>query len=151
MKLIRKARKEDREQVIGLLKQFPQEEIPIEWESAAATFLRLVVERERYSIFVAEENGRLLGVVTMSYPEAIRCCGVYTCIEEFIVAAEGRGKGIGGKLLAAAIEEASSRECYELQVNNPSVAGYPVYLKYDLQDLGKHLKLLLPKGVHSIE
>jgi GNAT superfamily N-acetyltransferase len=128
---------------MGLLNQFPSEELPNDQQAAAETFTRLSDDRERYSIFVAEEDGKLLGMITMSYPHAVRCCGVYTCIEEFIVAAEGRGKGIGGKLLSAAIEEAEKKKCYELQVNNPSAAGYPVYLRYGIKDVGKHLKMIL--------
>ncbi len=142
---IRRAEHGDKEQVIDLLKQFPSEEITVDWRSAAETFDRLVTDRQHYSIFVAEEEGKLLGVITMSYPEAIRCGGTYSCIEEFIVAADGRGKGLGGKLLSAAIKEAESRRCFELQVNNPSAAGYPVYLKQGFKDIGKHLKLFVSK------
>ena len=85
-----------------------------------------------------------MGLITLSYPTAIRCGGLYTCIEEFIVGEKGRGQGIGGKLLRAALEEASAKGCYELQVNNPSESGYPVYLKYGLADVGRHLKIKLP-------
>ncbi len=145
---IRRAKKEDKNRVIELLGQFPPEEISLDWEAAAAAYLRLVDDRERYSIFVADEDGEIQGVITMSYPMAIRCCGVYSCIEEFIVAAGGRGKGVGGTLLAAALEEAESRGCDELQVNNPSAAGYPVYLKYGFKDLGKHLKIMFPHNAH---
>lgn len=141
---IRRGRGEDAASVIDLLKQFPPEEQQgFPWQAATETFLRLVDDRDRCSIFVAEEGGRILGVITMSYPEAVRCGGPYTCIEEFIVASDGRGKGIGGKLLGAVITEARAKGCYELQVNNPSEAGYPVYLRYGLLDKGKHLKMVL--------
>jgi len=71
--------------------------------------------------------------------------GLYPGVKEFIVGEKGRGKGIGGKLLKVALEEASSQGCFELQVNNPSELGYPVYLKYGLADFGKNLKILFPK------
>ena len=42
---------------------------------------------------------------------------------EFIVDAKGRGKGIGGKLIQKAIEEAKARGCYEIQLNLQSDSG----------------------------
>ncbi len=56
-----------------------------------------------------------------------------------------RDKGIGGKLLEAAIAEATARGCDEIQVNRPSQLGYPVYLRHGLLDLGKHMNLKLPR------
>ena len=72
---------------------------------------------------------------------SIRCAGVYTCIEEFITSERVRGKGIGGQLLEAAITEAVSKDCYEIQVNNPSQLGYPLYMHHGFGDIGKHLKM----------
>lgn len=142
---IRRAGLEDENQVIALLKEFPEESLgQVDWMAGRETFRKILHHPELGSIFIAEEGGEALGLITLSFPTAIRCGGIYTCIEEFIVGEKGRGKGIGGKLLRAALEEASSRGCYELQVNNPSESGYPVYLKYGLTDLGRHLKIKLP-------
>jgi GNAT superfamily N-acetyltransferase len=142
---IRRAREEDESQVIELLKQFPGNGLGgVDWKAAGATFRQMVNHPEMGSIFLADEGGEAMGLITLSYPTAIRCGGLYTCIEEFIVGEKGRGQGIGGKLLKAALEEASSMGCYELQVNNPSESGYPVYLKYGLVDEGRHLKIKIP-------
>jgi GNAT superfamily N-acetyltransferase len=140
---IRKATIEDENHIVNLLRQFPPEEATIDWEIGAQTFRRIVENSDLGTIFLAEENGQALGVITLSYPHAIRCGGDYSCIEEFIVDERGRGKGVGGQLLKAAIAEAQSRGCYELQVNRPSELGYPVYLRYGWRDLGKHLNLRL--------
>jgi hypothetical protein len=37
---------------------------------------------ELAAILVAEEDGRIAGMTTLSYPVAIRCNGPYACIEE---------------------------------------------------------------------
>ena len=89
----------------------------------------------------------MIGLITLSYPTAIRCGGKYSCIEEFIVSEQARGKGVGGKLLEAAIAEATARGCYQIQVNRPSEIGYPVYLRHGWEDLGKHLDMRLPRKV----
>jgi GNAT superfamily N-acetyltransferase len=141
---IRYARPEDQRRVIELLGQFPPSDIAhVEWEACGETIQRIIRHPELGSILIAMEDGQAVGMITLSYPLAIRCGGVYTCIEEFVVGEKGRGKGIGGKLLGAALEEAKKKGCFELQVNNPSEQGYPVYLKYGLSDAGKHLKIVL--------
>ncbi len=104
---------------------------------------REILAKGKGSILLADEGGILLGMVTLSYPLAIRCGGVYACIEEFVVGPQARGKGVGGLLLEAAVRRAREMGCAEIQVNRPSEAGYPVYLRHGWQDLGKHLNLAI--------
>ena len=138
---IRKTTIEDQEKVFELLRQLMTSataESPINQPSAAETF-RQVINEDKGTVLVAEEDGTMLGLVTLSYPVAIRCGGIYSCIEEFIVNEQARGKGVGSKLLQVAIDKASEKGSYELQVNRPSELGYPVYLRQGWKDLGKHL------------
>ncbi len=141
---IRKATIEDASQVLNLFKQFPSGDVDVEWEVGSQTFRLIVENPELGAILVAEENGEVVGATTLSYPFAIRCRGIYSCIEENIVDEKQRGKGVGGILLKAAIAEAASRGCDEIHVNGPSEMGYPLYIRYGLQDIGKHLKTKLP-------
>ena len=141
MVTIREAEIGDQEEVFELLRQLmtsATEESPINQPGAVEAFHR-VIEEEQGTIIVAEEDGRMLGLVTLSYPVAIRCWGIYSCIEEFIVTEQARGKGVGSKLLEASIEKAKEKGSYELQVNRPSELGYPVYIRQGWEDLGKHL------------
>jgi len=138
---IREATIDDQTEVLDLLRQLMTSatmESPINQPSSIETF-RQVIEEEKGTILVAEEAGTMLGLLTLSYPVAIRCGGIYSCIEEFIVTEQARGKGVGSKLLEAAITKATEKSCYELQVNRPSELGYPVYLRHGWKDLGKHL------------
>jgi len=142
---VRRAKMEDVPTIISLIQQFPEGEILIDWDKATDACRDIIGDKSKGSIFVAEEDGTLLGVVTQSYPYATRCGGCYSCIEEIIVHGNARGKGVGGKILEAAIKEATARGCYELQVNRPSELGYPMYIKHGFLDLGKHLNLRLPR------
>ena len=146
---IRKATVEDEAGVFSLLRQFSSGETSGEttdrWQGGTATFREIVNDEDKGTILVADEDGELVGVVTLSYPTAIRCRGIYTCIEEFIVSASTRGKGVGGRLLETAVAEATSKGCDEIQVNRPSELGYPVYLQHGWEDLGKHLNMKLPR------
>ena len=146
---IRRATIEDEAGVFELFRQFPASDTPPEgrtrWQGGDVTFREIVADGEKGTILVAEEDNQVVGVITLSYPVAIRCAGIYTCIEEFIVSQRMRGRGVGGQLLEAAIAEATTRGCYEIQVNRPSELGYPVYLERGWEDLGKHLNMRLPR------
>ncbi len=143
MVTIRAATADDEQEVLNLLRQLmtsATDESPVNQPIGSETF-REVVKGDVGVVLIAEEDDQALGLVTLSFPIAIRCGGPYSCIEEFIVTEAARGKGVGGKLLEAAIARAADRGCYELQVNRPSEIGYPVYLAHGWQDLGKHLGL----------
>ena len=142
---IRKATLDDESSVIELIKQFPEGEIVIDWNDARAAFREIIKDEKKGIVFVAEEDGTVAGVLTLSFPFATRCAGIYSCMEEVIVGEQLRGKGIGGKLIEAAIAGATEKGCYEIQVNRPSEMGYPVYLRHGFQDMGKHLNLKLPR------
>lgn len=143
MIIIREATIGDQAEVFDLLRQLMTSataESPVNQPGAVETF-RKVVEEEQGTILLADEDGQILGMLTLSYPVAIRCGGIYSCIEEFIVTEKARGKGVGGKLLKAAIRKAAEKGSHELQVNRPSEVGYPVYIRHGWEDLGKHLNL----------
>jgi len=148
---VRRAALADEAQILNLFRQFPSNQGPDAWvQSASPTFREVVQNKEMGTVFVAEEDGATMGVITLSYPVAIRCAGIYSLIEEFIVDDGARGKGVGGKLLKAAVAEATKRNCYEIQVNRPSELGYPVYLEHGFEDLGKHLNMRLPRPAKAL-
>lgn len=138
---IRKATLDDKTAVFDLLRQLlnpANEDSPINQDNADVTF-RKVIEGDQGDLLLAEEDGTVLGLVTLSYPLAIRCGGTYSSIEEFIVNDKARGKGVGGKLLQAAIELTQTHGCNEMVVNRPSDIGLPVYLRNGWKDAGKCL------------
>jgi len=55
-----------------------------------------------------------MGTIALSYPTAVHCGGSYACIEDFIVAEQTRGQGVGGELVKVAIAEATKKGCYEI-------------------------------------
>jgi len=108
-------------------------------QSPAEEAFHQVVESDRGDLLLAEEEGIVLGLVTLAYPLAIRCGGTYSSIEEFIVKDQARGKGVGSKLLEAAISLSRAHGCREMVVNRPSDLGLPVYLRHGWKDSGKCL------------
>ena len=146
---IRKATLKDEAQILTLLQQLliAGGEVGGDWNDEPGTIRKVLDNPELGSILVAEEDGEIAGLTTLSFPFAIRCKGRYSCIEENIVDSKHRGKGVGSKLLKAAIAEATAQGCDELEVNNPSEMGYPLYIRHGIKDNGKSLRIKLsPDG-----
>lgn len=148
---IRKATVRDEAEVFNVLKMLlsprAADSSRIRTPGALTTFRELVTREDKGVVIVAEENDKLVGLITLSYPIAIRCAGKYTCIEEFIVSETVRGRGVGTQLLQATLEEAKKQGCFEIQVNAPTEMGYPLYIKQDIKDAGKHLKKRLRDNI----
>ena len=139
---IRLATSQDETQVFRLFSRLDSRQRTGEWVVNQATgvsvFHKILGDPELGVIIVAVKGDRVLGVISLSYPVAIRCSGKYARLEEYIVDEDARGKGIGTGLLEAAIDAASSAGCYDLQVNNPSVLGKAVYSKIGFNEGGEY-------------
>jgi len=139
---------QDETQVFSLFSCLDSRQRTDEWVVNQATgisvFHKILGDPELGIIIVAVEGDRVHGVISLSYPVAIRCSGKYARLEEFIVDEDARGRGIGTELLEAAINAASSAGCYDLQVNNPSVLGKAVYSKLRFIEGGEYWRKKLP-------
>jgi predicted N-acetyltransferase YhbS len=141
---IRRATASDEQPIMELLNQFPPSDQTTSDSEAISNTLRQIIQNsEPGSILIAEEDADIIGLIALSYPVALHCGGLYACIEDFIVSEKARGKGVGGELVKAAIDEAIKKGCHEIQVNNPSDLGYPVYLRCGLTSTGRHLRMNL--------
>ena len=144
---IRRAVLSDEEQVMELFSRLESrqrtDEYKVDQSKSPEIYQRIVNNPSIGVIIVAELESKLLGVISLSYPVAIRCGGPYARIEEYIVDEASRGMGLGSKLLDAAIIEAKKVNCFDLQVNNPSDLGKPLYSKRGFVDGGEYWRLKL--------
>lgn len=109
---IRFAKSEDRDQVLKLLDELReavrredgQEGDADEAQRVGSEIFEEVVSRKDTKVFVAEEGGRLVGLITFYILPEIRHGGYRGHIEEFVVSKELRGQGIGSKLFDAVKE-----------------------------------------------
>jgi GNAT superfamily N-acetyltransferase len=118
---IRRAVSDDVESVLPLinrlLRELGGEAIPS--DIAGQTFLRLMSDKDAGLILVVEEQGRIAGVCTVSFQDAIRSRGRYGIIQEMYVLPEFRSLGFGSKLVYEAVAEARSLGCSMLEVGAP--------------------------------
>jgi GNAT superfamily N-acetyltransferase len=144
---IRRARIDDEPQVFNLFSRLTSrkrtDQYRVDQKTGPSIYRRIIENPDLGVILVAEDIEKILGVITLSYPVAIRCSGPYARIEEYIVDEANRGRGIGGMLLDAAIKEARKMNCFDLQVNNPSELGRPLYLNRGFEDGGEYMRLKL--------
>lgn len=105
--MIRKAKKEDFEDIFKLLKElWPNE--GFNKENTKSIFLEVFKDRE---MLVAEEDKRLIGFISLSFIKNIQDQGLIGRLEEFIVTKEHRGKGIGKEMLDAITLIAKEKNC----------------------------------------
>ena len=78
-------------------------DIPVSDECLVETYAKMS-EDDRYATFVAEEGGRVVGLVAMVVCLAIGHPNGYTKINGLGVLPEYRGKGVGGMLIEKAEE-----------------------------------------------
>ena len=147
MTLIRRALLEDESKVFDLFSRLTSrqrtDKYRVDQKTGHLIYRRIIENPELGVILVAQEGETLLGVISLSYPLAIRCSGPYARIEEYIVDEASRGKGIGRMLLDSAIKEAQANGCFDIQVNNPSDLGLPLYMKREFEEGGDYMRLKL--------
>ena len=72
-----------------------------------------VISNERGSLVIAEEEGQILGMASVSFNLALRYNGEYCQLEELVVHQQARGKNVGGLLIEETLRLAKSRGCKE--------------------------------------
>ena len=97
---------------------------------------------DRGTVLVAEENGELYGLITISFVLALRYTGDYAQIEELIVDPRARGKKLGVGLVKAAIEAARSADCHEIGLYARE-HNQPFYERLGFEYAGPELRLKL--------
>jgi GNAT superfamily N-acetyltransferase len=68
----------------------------------------------RGQVIVAEDDGELLGLASVTYNLAMRYGGEYCQLEELVVDPAARGKKVGALLVEAVIANARARGCSEI-------------------------------------
>lgn len=109
---VRKATAEDAGRILhalgALLAELRNQPGSVAPAGAEAAFRHTVADPGSGSVWIAEDERRLLGYVALSYQWALRAGGRYAIIQELWVDPEQRSAGIGEALL-----DAAARGCAE--------------------------------------
>ena len=101
-----------------------------------------LISNERGSLVIAEENGIILGMASVSFNLALRYNGEYCQLEELVVDQDARGKNIGGLLIEEALRLAKNRGCKEagLYVLDSTKHNQTFYEKYGFVKIGEEMR-----------
>ena len=101
-----------------------------------------LISNERASLVVAEEDGTVLGMASISFNLALRYNGEYCQLEELVVDKEARGKNVGGLLIEETIKLAKKRGCkeYGLYILESTKHNQGFYEKYGFVKVGEEMR-----------
>jgi GNAT superfamily N-acetyltransferase len=105
------------------------------------TFSKLI-SNERGCLVIAEENGIVLGMASISFNLALRYNGEYCQLEELVVDQDARGKNVGGLLIEETLRLAKKRGCKEfgLYLLESTKHNQPFYEKYGFVIIGEEMR-----------
>ena len=105
------------------------------------TFSKLI-SNERGSLLIAEENGIILGMASISFNLALRYNGEYCQLEELVVDQDARGKNVGGLLIEETLKLAKNRGCKEfgLYLLESTKHNQSFYEKYGFVVIGDEMR-----------
>ena len=101
-----------------------------------------VISNERGSLIIAEEEGKIIGMASISFNLALRYNGEYCQLEELVVHQEARGKNIGGLLIEETVRLARNRGCKEfgLYLLESTKHNKSFYEKYGFVVIGEEMR-----------
>tara|TARA_B100000900_G_scaffold353106_1_gene321054 strand:+ start:538 stop:975 length:438 start_codon:yes stop_codon:yes gene_type:complete len=105
------------------------------------TFSNLI-SNERGSLIIAEDNGIILGMASISFNLALRYNGEYCQLEELVVDQDARGKNVGGLLIEETLRLAKNRGCKEfgLYLLESTKHNQTFYEKYGFIKVGEEMR-----------
>lgn len=109
---IRPARRTDREAIAALLRELGYT------DGADANTMFWVLNHPEIDVLVAADNlDRPVGFVSLSHRPQLRLRGRIATIDELVISEAWRDKGVGTKLLAAAVARAKALSAKRVQLN----------------------------------
>jgi len=125
-------------ELLGMLAQAANGEI----DPAAGAVFDGLLGATRGEILVAEGEGRVIGLASVSYNLAMRYGGEYCQLEELIVDPTARGKNVGGLLVGETVHRARIRGCaeYGLYLVEATERNQPFYEKYGFRRVGSEMR-----------
>jgi glucosamine-phosphate N-acetyltransferase len=145
MNLIIIRRAEDRDipeicRIVGQLSPMSQRH---DYRDAVAKFRRRIEPNPDYYLWVAEEEGRVVGTAMLHLQHKLSYrCGTAGHLEDVVVDQPARGRGVGAALVRQAIDTARQHGCYKIMLTcYEKTIPYYERLGFHRHDFGMRLNL----------
>lgn len=132
------ATEDDTDDVLPLLAtQLGEHDVAIGRDALRAAILGLVSKKERGAILLAREGSRPVGIAVLAYTWTVEHGGHVTWLDELYVVPELRERGLGTRLLRAAMEHARRDGCIamDLEVDVEHARVESLYLRHGFASL----------------
>jgi GNAT superfamily N-acetyltransferase len=136
--------------VAKLLAQLGRPDVRATGEEAAARQLfERYLDRADAVILVAEEGGKVVGLLDMEYRVRLNFTTPQAWIPDMVVAEDSRSGGVGRALMARAEELARERGCWGMELESATwrERAHAFYLREGWADSGKSFSKLLAEGM----
>lgn len=135
--IIRKAKTEDYESIIPFLNGFVEED---RYSGKNKDSFLSALKKPENHIYVAEEDGKLIGFVTFSIRTVIRYVKPIAELDELYIAPSARKQGLGSKLVQTVIDAAAEKGCHRLFIEShyKHEAAHKLYEKMGFTNYGYH-------------
>lgn len=138
---IRAARASDREACLELLEDL-SDATGGPMSSDAGEIFDLLLDGARGSVLVAEDEGELLGLASVTFNPAMRYGAEYCQLEELVVDPAARGRRVGVLLVEALLDQARKRGCAEVGAYLLAATEHnrPFYEKFGFEAVGTEMR-----------
>jgi len=79
--------------------------------------LRKMADNDAYQVLLAEDEGQVVGLLSLSSRQTLFHAAPSALIDELVVEQGHRGRGVGQQLMAEAIERCRAAGCCEIEVS----------------------------------
>ena len=141
--LIRRGQAEDAKALFGLARQYQtgREAIGFDEFSIALDNVLRVRDQETNVLFVAEQDGKVLGYSLLTVSRLLHAPGLTAHLQEIVVDAESRGAGVGDRLMQANEHYCMGRGVRQLSASTARIGSF--YNHRDFEAMGEHYRKLL--------
>ncbi len=141
---VRPAVHTDREACIELLQELRAADRGPLSAQAGEVFDQLL-DGQRGQVLVAEDDGELLGLASMTFNLAMRYGREYCQLEELVVDPAARGKKVGALLVEGTLACARARNCAEIGAYLVAATEHnrPFYEKFGFEAVGTEMRQVL--------
>lgn len=138
---IRAARASDREACLELLEDL-SDATGGPMSSDAGEIFDLLLDGARGSVLVAEDEGELLGLASVTFNPAMRYGAEYCQLEELVVDPAARGRRVGVMLVETLLDQARKRGCAEVGAYLLAATEHnrPFYEKFGFEAVGTEMR-----------
>lgn len=140
---VRRAELADKNAVFSLAQLFTTGREPITRDEFTVAFETMLQERETQTavLFVAEEDGAVVGYSLLSVSRLLHAAGLSAHLHELVVSPEVRGHGVGESLVTANEQYCGQRGVAQISASTGRFGTFYNHLGFEV--VGEHYRKLI--------